>query len=307
MVQSHTNQFQTVNALANRLRMIQLDFAQEPAEQRQDFLADELTRALQQVPSSERAAYLQQLQDQFPSWDSKVDVGDASSLKSAIDEKELADASFLVSRLAEIAPTLSDREKQVVQDRLVSCGLAASAPKLEWRDDASEELVKHLEVKSADELDPARALSTIDQLVACVTRLDKLAHKTWQEIAPRQKLKEQGRLNRDLSRYFAGDADVSREQVGEHLERLRGLVAAMIFAIKTAPREWCHRYLETHSPTAIEGLVESEGVGFLGKKEAKCWEKYQQLAKDQDQVVMSQEILQVVAEFANRILEGGRT
>ncbi|MGI9014801.1 MAG: hypothetical protein ACR2GY_11220 [Phycisphaerales bacterium] len=298
---------QSPEALANRLRMIQLDFADEPAEQRQAFLTDELTRALREVPPDERNAYLDSLASHFPTWDGGVEVGDRSTLQSTVDRAELSDASFLISRLIEISPTLSDRERQVIRDRLASAGLAETAPMLDWRSDASAALGKELGVAATTGLDPSRALDTIDLLVTCLGRLEKLTHKTWQEIAPREKLKEQGRLGRNLARFYSGDTDVSREQIAEDLERLRGLVASMIFAIKTAPREWAHRHLERYAPPAIEAAVAQEGVGFLGKREVKCWEKYQELARDLDQVVMTQEILAVVAEFASRILESGKS
>ncbi len=296
--------------LAHRLRLIQLDFSEGPADERREYLSEEIGRSLRGLTPGQRPQLLDRLKSHFPSWDADMDVatdGASKAPRSASDEDDLRDASFLVTRLVEASKGMSDGERQVVRDRLVAAGLADAAPKLAWRDDATEELIKMLEAKGEDDLDPQRALSVVDLMVSCIMGLNRLSIRTWQEMAPKEKTMEPGKLGRDLSRYFAGDPDVSREQVAEDLERTRTLVASLVFAIKNAPREWAHRFLERFSEAAITGSVTAEGgVKFLDNKDKRCWDKYKQLAADLDQVSLSQEILDVVAEFATRIRESGR-
>ena len=81
----------------------------------------------------------------------------------------------------------------------------------------------------------------------------------------------------------------------------------MVFGIKNAPREWANRHLEDFSPAAIESVVDIEGVKkFIESKDVKCWHKYKQLAEELDPARMSLDILQVVGEFASRVLDSGR-
>jgi len=211
-----------------------------------------------------------------------------------------------VTRLIDASQDLSDGERQVIRDRLVAGGVIRADQQLTWRDDASDKLQKLLEFDPSEDADPQRSLSTVDLLVECVLALNKLTLRTWQEIAPKEKLIDRAKLARDLKRYLAGDPDVAREQISQDLEQLRGLVASLIFAIKNAPREWAHRHIETYGVEAVQGAVAAEGVKFLDNREKRCWEKYRQLASSLDQLSLSQEILNVVAEFATRIRESGK-
>ena len=54
-------------ALANRLRMIQIDFADEPEQDRVEHLNEELARTLENIPAEHRQEFLEQLHGQFPS------------------------------------------------------------------------------------------------------------------------------------------------------------------------------------------------------------------------------------------------
>src|SRR5690242_9898958 len=63
-----------VAATANRLRLVQSDFADEPEQVRKDYLSDEIQRALGTLIPNERKAFLEELKQFFPTWDAKVEV-----------------------------------------------------------------------------------------------------------------------------------------------------------------------------------------------------------------------------------------
>ncbi|UCD74778.1 MAG: hypothetical protein JSV91_13440 [Phycisphaerales bacterium] len=309
MAQHRSDSAELVAETANRLRMVQFDLADQEPQVRQDYLADELRRALAEVPPAERQQFLERLEDRFPSWDRQVAVASRAEEavpRSSVDERELSDASFLVSRLTEVLPSLNEAERQVVRDRLAAAGLGP-APTVAWRDDAVKTLSALLDLEKTAAPDPDRALAAVDLLMTAAIDLDKMIWKTWREIAPKEKLRESGKLKSNLARWLGGDEDISRTEVGESLENLRRMIASMILAIRNAPREWTHRHLEKMSVAAIESHVDFEGTKLLESREVKCWRKYRELAEGLDEISIAREILQVVAEYAGRILEGART
>src|SRR5438105_2779741 len=99
-----------VAATANRLRLVQSDFADEPEQVRKDYLSDEIQRALGTLIPNERKPFLEELKQFFPTWDANVEVKTEKPavVATPTDQKELKDPGFLVSRLAELAPKLSE-------------------------------------------------------------------------------------------------------------------------------------------------------------------------------------------------------
>src|SRR5258706_3424009 len=118
-----------VAATANRLRLVQSDFADEPEQVRKDYLSDEIQRALGTLIPNDRKAFLDELKQFFPTWDAKVEVRTEKPavVATPTDQKELKDPGFLVSRLAELAPRLNEQQKQAIIEKLRQVGLAPSA------------------------------------------------------------------------------------------------------------------------------------------------------------------------------------
>src|ERR1043165_2302783 len=115
-----------VDATVNRLRLVQGDLSEETPEARRELLSETIEHALSRLVPAERDAFLRDLEAAFPSWDQNVRVAEepAAPVASAADQKELKDPSFLVARLAELAPSLTDVQRRVLIDRLREAGLA---------------------------------------------------------------------------------------------------------------------------------------------------------------------------------------
>src|SRR3712207_1751961 len=96
-----------VAAVASRLRLVQIDFADQGEQVRREYLSDEIERALADLVPADRLAFLQELQGRFPTWDANVETdarppaAAAAAGRPSFDEKELRDPSFLVTRLIE--------------------------------------------------------------------------------------------------------------------------------------------------------------------------------------------------------------
>src|SRR5258706_12837970 len=118
-----------VSATANRLRLVQSGFADEPEQVRKDYLSGEIQRAVGTLIPNERKPFLEELKQFFPTWDAKVEVRTEKPavVATPTDQKELKDPGFLVSRLAELAPHLNEQQKHAIIEKLRQVGLGPSA------------------------------------------------------------------------------------------------------------------------------------------------------------------------------------
>ena len=111
---------------ANRLRLIQVDFADKDSKARVDYLSEEIERALKTVLPEERNEFLQKLLERFPPGifapQPVVKEQEDKSI-SGIDEARLKDADFLVQCLLEVIPTLPVDQKESIAKRLQQSGL----------------------------------------------------------------------------------------------------------------------------------------------------------------------------------------
>src|SRR3954466_6758058 len=104
-----------VAATVNRLRLIQVDFADQPQDVRENYLSDEVEHALAKLLPDQRQIFIQELKERFPTWDGQVAItgpSQAPAGRSATDAKELQDYTFLLSRLVQLAPTLNEEQRK---------------------------------------------------------------------------------------------------------------------------------------------------------------------------------------------------
>jgi len=296
-----------VAALANRLRLIQIDFSDESPDVRSEYLAEELERVLAGVVPEQRQPFLKELMARFPTWDPSVEARPAAEseapARSEIDERELQDPSFLVSRLIDMAPTFSPAERQALVDQLKQAGLL-SVEKAGWSEEAAQQLRSKLSLRGDAGIDATRLIEAAALLADFACRLDSLAWAAWRELAPRAKVRRPGSLREALGRFVQAREDVPRERVNDNLEKLRQLTASLISAVRQAGRRFAVRWLARFSPGEIKHLVSVEGRNILWGEEAKCWRKYEQLAGELNQDHIETEIMQAIAEFAELLMKG---
>ncbi len=303
-----TNDFShRVAALANRLRLVQIDFADEGPDVRREQLCEEIERATRSMVPQERDAFLNELQDRFPSWDSNVNVAprvEAAPGRSAMDERELKDPSFLVKRLLDLAPSLTEEQKQTFGGRLREAGFAVAGGggAGDWPAAAAQAVAAELQVPATATLDPTRTLETLTMLVGVAKSLDQLAWNTWRTVSPKSTIRRSAELHRTVARFATGDQDVSRTQVKQDIERLRQLIAALISAVGRAGGQFAQKQLARLSPAEIESAV-GKG-GFLASPDAKCWQRYKEIAAAMDASAIERELLDSIANFAESLMKG---
>jgi len=296
-----------VAATANRLRLIQIDFADESPDVRRGYLSEEIDRALAEVVPEERQAFLRDLMARFPTWDPNVELGRVDQevvSRSETDERELQDPSFLVTRLAALAPALSDAERQALVERLREAGLA---PRSEggWPEEGVQRLRETLQISRETELDPDRTLELVALAADFAGSLDQLVWRAWQKLAPKSTFRSTTPLRSIFSRFAVGDQAVPRGQVVHDIRKLRQLVAALVAAAGMAG-QFATRYLARFAPAEIETLVGMEGGGFFVAKEVKCWRRYAELASELNETAIENEMREEVAKFAESLMKGLR-
>ena len=296
---------QLVAATANRLRMVQADFADQGAEVRREYLSEEVERALSNVVPDQRQAFLSDLMEQFPSWDARVEVqlrGEETTERTQTDARELQDPNFLVARLIDRAGELGESERKVLVERLKEAGLA-SISQGAWPEEAEAGLRQALRLPP-EPIDARRALELVGLASDFALRLDQLVWGAWQRIDPRSNIRRDKPLQQTLKAFLTGDQDVPRGQIAGDLEKLRQLIASLISAVGQAGRQFASRHLAKFSPVEIEALAGLEGGGFLVSKEVKCWRKYVELAEALSEAAIENEIMETIANYAENLMKG---
>lgn len=293
-----------VVATANRLRLVQTDLADEQPEVRQQYLADEVERALAKVVPAERPAFLQALQDWFPTWQ-RVDVGpraEESMSQSAADQRDLKDASFLVERLIELAPSMTEQERKGVADRLRDAGLSAEGRQA-WPQQAADKLHAHLKLSQDADVDPLRSLELLQMQVDFALSLEQLVWSTWKAISPRSEIRGSGDLKKSLGPFLLGSQDVPRGEVMMHLEKLRQLTASLISAVSQTGRQFSQSYYAKFSPEMIEESAKRDKKALESIGVA-AWRKYREVYGTTDQATIEREIMQLIAGYAEKLMKG---
>jgi hypothetical protein len=288
-----SEQSRTLAAVANRLRMVQHDLADQPPAARADGLAAELARGLSDVAPAQRPAFLEALRRHFPVWN----ADDAPGAGAGRDE----DPRWLVAQLTRAAEGLDEKQRQRLGARLSRIGLSAPPPARSFSDEATAEFRRRLKLDADAAVDPDLALDLAGRLAECLASLNKVAWPTWREINPRSRLRGPADLRQEMARRLAQGK--TPEELDADLERLRQLVAALVGAIRGAGSEYAQRYLERFTVRAIESLVDVEGIGLLVNRDVRCWRKFKELSQGLDRETIEREILRAVANHANRLLE----
>lgn len=301
-----------VTALANRLRLVQTDFGDENAEVRRKFLSDEIERAVSAIVPGERKAFLEELMTRFPTWDPMGELMPAESETadlSAVQEQAVEDPALLGARLVELAPTLSDEEKQALIEQLRQAGLFPGGQN-DWPKTAAEALASELQLSGQDSVHGGRLLELVVLLVRLAQSLEQLAWETWKRMAPRSTIRRPARLQGTMRRFVRGDADLTSGQIADDVNQLRRLLAALISAVARAGRRVGAAQFKTLSPSEIRLLVKTESGGGLKSliqksPDAKCWEKYVELAGQITEESIEREIIEAIVSSAEGLMTTG--
>lgn len=294
-----------VVSTANRLRLVQADLADQAPEVRQEHLLDEIERALGGIRPETRPAFLDALQQRFPTWEawgpgSQAKEGDKG--RSASDERELNDASFLTERLVSLASGMGAEQRRRIADRLAEVGILPEGGG-ELPERATTTLKAAVGLGEQERVDAARALEALRLFVELGKSLDTVVWSAWKEIAPRSAVRGQGELMEALRPYLAGEEDAARGDVMAKVERLRQVVAALVASIPQTGRQYAQRHYEKFAPERIESWARGEKK-TLESSGVACWRKYKEIFGTSDQATIEREIVELIGGYAEKLVRG---
>ena len=291
---------------ANRLRLIQVDFADESEQTRTDYLCEEIERALKTVLPEERNEFLQRLQERFP-------IGNISTLPilkeqgdksvSVPDETKLQDADLLVHSLLEIFPTLPADRKESVTKKLNQMGMSLHVSE-NYSNESIEKLRTHLQLGDESDFNAERLTELIILLASFVYKLEPLVWNTWRRLSPRLGIRRSGELKKTIGQFLSNDSNISQEYIENELKELQQLTAAVITAIGRVGSQFAKHHLARFSPSEISSLVKMEHRSVLVSHEVKCWRKFIELADTLNEDSIETEITKAIVNYVESLVKG---
>jgi len=288
--------------VGNRLKYLQSNLADETPENRQNYLEDELRRALQAIPASKRGAHLDALAERFPSWElATVAVNTPTAVTQRTPDE-------IIKLFLELAPQLSGEQRENVKQRLAASGLIVSTNK-PIEGDALTDVQAKLKLGPDDPIDPQRLGKLFAALADTMLTLDQLAWNLWRSAAPKSPIRRdtsQGDLRLLMRRSLSGDAEASAAQVQKQLEATRQLIAGLLAGLGPAGKNFARRYQQRYAPEAIREVVRTEGGGggLFANAEAKCWKKYTELATELTDASIESDVQDAVVKYAEDLIRG---
>src|SRR5262245_32320917 len=124
VVEPTTDRGRKLAALAQRLRVLHTELADQSAEMRSEQLRDEVQRAVSQVPAQEREEFLKELIQRFPTWSGNAAPAAAPApAAKAATAAEIKDPRALAEKLMEASRGLTEKERSEIAMRLAGVGL----------------------------------------------------------------------------------------------------------------------------------------------------------------------------------------
>ena len=289
----------------NRLRLIQVDFADQSDQTRTEYLCEEVERALKMVLPDERNEFLERLMARFPT----VNVSAqpileerGAKVSSTMEVDNLRDPDFLIRSLLEIAPTLSNDQKKIVIKNLQEGELRPQI-RQDYSDESVQKLKAKLQLDDGTSFDTNRLTELIILLVDFVYRLEPLVWNTWHKLSPRSNICPPGDLKNAIGQFIYNDSKVSQEQVDSGLKGLQRLVAAITTAVGRVGGQFAKSHLAKFSPSEISALVRMEHKSVFVSHEVKCWQKYVELADTLTEDTIETEIRKAIVDYVESLVK----
>jgi hypothetical protein len=287
-------------ALAARLRLLQANFADDAPATRQDFIAQEIERALKGYVPEKRKVLLAALADRFPGF--QLSAAPAPPESPAAPETP----ESLLGRLLQVLPQLSEGQRAGLVQQLQASGLVAE------RGERAEsggvqvpaELQKRLGLEGAQVLSAERVATTFAMLLDMVLALDQLGWTLWKQLASKSVVRKETDLAKLSGQYLAGSQEVSAAQVMQAGERTRKLVASLLGSIGKAGIAYARERARLFEPEAIEANARAEKK-WNESVEFACWRKYVQLSKEYGaEAAIEKSIQEAMVKAAENLMLG---
>jgi len=296
-----------IGETARRLRLIQVDFADDSQQTRMEYLHEEIERALKTVLPELREAFLEELMSRFPAGyfgtaatEALSPHGQGQSEGGELDR----DPEVAVRCLLEMAATLAADQKEGMAVRLQEAGFGARPASHDDADDLSEDLRTKLQLGDGPAIKAQRLEALAVLLTDFAFKLEPLVWNTWRTLAPRSSVQPPRGLRKTVGQFLTDDSPALDQKVERELKMLQRLVAAIITAVGGVGKQFAKSHLSRYSPSEISNLVRMERGGMLVSHEVKCWRKYFELAETLTEDTMEMELRKAIADYAESLIKG---
>jgi hypothetical protein len=261
--------------MASRLRLLIASCAEDSSSVRHGYLVEEIERELRQVSPTRRKPYLDALVERFPSWE-----GTRTTAASQVNTGATPlTPEQLVTRLVDLAPTLSPDARAAFAKQLQAADLSVKEAQNPFLDKLPPELLKKLGIPAGKQLHLERAAEMLATTAAFALALDQVSWVIWRQVAPRTQIQKTAEISKLAGPYLAGDTAVSTTQVNQAIERTRRLVAAFLGAIGRAGAAYARAYAGSMAPEEIKGLAALEKK-WNETIEAASWKRFEKMASE---------------------------
>ncbi|HSI36522.1 MAG: hypothetical protein ACAI43_00875 [Phycisphaerae bacterium] len=281
MAELSTTSRERVGVTAERVRRVDADFADVPQDVRRRYVAEEVRRGVESVEPGDRAAFLAELDRQVP-W-----VRGAYGVGVQIDGGVGGggDGGKADGR------THGAAEGGAHHDDHPSHGQLAGV-----------EGVLNMEGARAD---LSRVLELAPHLVTFAATLSQLTWSAWRTIATRSSVRRGVNLEKLFAKCVAGDPAITVADAAGELDRLRQLIASLVWAISQVGPQVAAGLLAGFAPIEIESAVAAEGSSYWTAKgkEVACWRKYLELAEGLERDAVETAVQQLIVDHAEQVLK----
>ena len=262
------------SGLASRLKLLQANFADDAPVVRQNYITEEIDRALKTVIPTKRKLHLESLGELFPAWQ----AAQAAPVAPPPAETPSESPTELLARFLQVAATLSPDAKAEFVAKLHEAGLApreSGAATI----DLAPEAQKKVGLAPGAPLHIERGVKLLVIESETLLALDQLSWTLWKQLAPRSSVRKDVELSKLSGQYLAGDGEVSTQQLAQAAEKTRRLVAALMGAVGRAGSTYAKKLVSRLSPEVIGDLAKMEKK-WNESVEFTSWRIYQRLANE---------------------------
>jgi hypothetical protein len=296
-----------VSETANRLRLIQVDFANDSEQTRIGYLSEEIKRILKTVMPEQRKVFLEKLMERFPTgYFGTALTGERPQAQSRpeIEVEEVKDPELAISRLLKLAPMLSDEQKELAAKRLQKAGFGSPAATQNYSVEFTQDLRAMLQLGDEPDIKAERLAEIMVLLADFVFKLEPLIWNTWRMLSPRSSIRPSGSLKKTVGQYICDDSATPEKKAEHELRMLQRLIAAITTAVGRVGSQFAKRHIGRFSPSEITTLVRMEHGSVFVSHDVKCWRKYLELAETLTEASIEAEIRKAIADYAESLIKG---
>lgn len=298
-----------VRELAQRLRLLQAELADESDEVRRECLSGEILRATEEMGllPEDRPAFLAGLAAEFPTWSEGPVAMAPAAPSEAAPAKLPTDPNALVGALLELWPHLPDESRAALTERLVLGGVAAVSRGGGGGVDSGDlkELTNAMQGGDITHADVHRMAQLLALLSATVLQFESVGWNAWAQIGQGSRYTRGTPLRRNLARFVSGNPDVSIEQVKGDVEKLRKLLAALVASMSQAASAYGDRVWHEFAPEAIRAVSKSAMIPQMAK--ANCWDTYCERSGRLRDEEVTRDFMGAVQRIVEELLMGSRS